>query len=620
MEEIPIIFTKKMMHPCTFSFTALSFLPFLLFGQKISRAQFEAFADSLRKREILSDSGQNYLLHFPEKEARVVTPYLGGDKDSSYVSGLLGKCGLIFYNELNHRCGMVLDFDYHQNHPHVSESQMKKEIKKWVKLFPYLEIEDSIVAEDSLTNIGFTSWGPPYALPVGLVHAKRSTFGKHLTRTRNELLQMSLINEQLYQEALVEQKKEEIRREADLFLFLSKRAYYYENFASEKAKQLLFIDNLKKAGLLTEEGYKTLLNSYQAYELKSKFDMIKYCQDVLVLDKTQYTKDPKALYTKLFEEAKGLLPAFGYQELKIEVKEEKNYDPNTVDRDVMISFKASGNQYSSTFYHDFIRLKPEEWDSPEPYTSISEGFINGINKWLADEDSDKRLYFVNDRNEHSVFDNQHFGLILMTKAQYEAWKSNGSDYFIPEQNHDNFFNSKKIDALLSEYEKLGLFSHLTKEEYAKGLQNTKVRMINSYLDILECFPKTVVEIEWEDAIMEHPYEELTSQLKEISRGAFTPIKIKDQFWKSLNRKKSQTTFSFVLKDKRYETQLKMNVDWLDPSFLDLIDKSTDEQKLGGKFYECYPTSSSSHYLFLSKQQHDFLQEHQPSLLNIPKEE
>ncbi|MCU0354589.1 MAG: hypothetical protein MUD08_12770, partial [Cytophagales bacterium] len=131
--------------------------------------------------------------------------------------------------------------------------------------------------------------------------------------------------------------------------------------------------------------------------------------------------------------------------------------------------------------------------------------------------------------------------------------------------------------------------------------------IRNFFDMLICFPKTINFFDWETGNLHNPYEELTKAFADVSRGAFTPTEIIDQFEKDWNKK--TTPYGFRFKGKTYSEQLNMNGDWLDSRFFELIEEALADNGVDGKFYLCV----NDGYIFLTQNQYEYLKETQPEL-------
>jgi len=469
------------------------------------------------------------------------------------------------------------------------------------------KIENAIKAEDSLRQGGWTIYPPIGGLPAShhWINNQRSVFGKTRTRTARDLQELGLIDAEVYQhlqellhtgqlineEQVCEKAASEMRHRAD----------YNQN----KIKQLQWLDSLQQAGLLSATQHQRLLQEYQPYELKTPFKVIAYCQRGRVLDLRHLSHDPRKLYSHIFARLPAILPGFHYTDLHLVVTE-KDMDSELLQQNVTLSFQANGRRYENTFFHQFIR-KDGTVSNPPLGAEVGEYFHRSINRWLADQASPLRLYRAYTPDARSVYGDEYLGLIAMTAQQRKLWGNNGG--FITAESHDNQFSSTNIDKLITWYQHLGLFSHLSPEQMTQGRRKALSGAKTSFAEVLMSFPHVIHAFDWESADSPHVYVRHTKELAAISRGGFIPEHVQDGF--TFDQSLPATVpFSFDLNNHAYRIQLEVKSDWLDPAFVELIQRATQEQHAVGKFYECL---GGEGYIFLTPEQHLTLSKAQPEL-------
>ena len=190
---------------------------------------------------------------------------------------------------------------------------------------------------------------------------------------------------------------------------------------------------------------------------------------------------------------------------------------------------------------------------------------------------------------------------------------NQGSYFLSDESFDNRFNTKGVEKILQDFESIGLFSHLTKEEFKEGRLLLESKEITDFNDILFAFPKTIVSFDWETGNLTNPYQELTNRFGLASRGVFNPVNIKDDFGIALDKEK-KVEYSFSFMNKIYSSQLDMQGDWLDPKFMAIIEKSLSENEIDGKFQFCYDNGQETGFIFLSQKQLEFIESKYPDLI------
>lgn len=337
-----------------------------------------------------------------------------------------------------------------------------------------------------------------------------------------------------------------------------------------------------------------------------------------------YPKDIEKAYKTIFEEVKEIVPHFDFQNFNANLEIKKSsYEDGLDERILTISFDIDSVHYDFSSFYDFQRKD----EKPKTELKIVHSFYKIINKFLADQNSEKRLYFAEKRGVFNTDENE-FGLILLNEEKRKLWQYRAEyniggkqrveyfdleDYFLSEENHDNTFNTQNISKIIEEYKNIGLFSHLSKEEFELGIVRVKQNQIGAYSDILGCFPKQIVFFDWESGNLENPYEELTKEFGEASRGYFTPTNIKDFFESSWDNEQKTTYYSFDFGGVTYEEDLEIMSDWLDTLFMELIERALNENNIDGKIYTCIDDGQAAGYIFLTKAQYKYLNKNQPEI-------
>lgn len=593
----------------------------IMIAQQLTENQALAFAEKLYQVEILSEKGKDALKERIEKNqiARFgesdLTAYGEPLPTEVTVSSILNFCAHVFAHEFFYRSGFTeevkaeVEKRFLKGDKELSEKeaeQVEAQIMVYIQGLDRPKIESAIPMEDTLLSEGFSGFiGEPYKnIENGLVHHKRSVIGKTRTRTINDLNKIGLINNQIYQDIINESKSNELLWEAMIFEYAAERAFYYENYDKNKDKELQYLQQLKQADVLSDTGYQQIVQSFKPFELKRKFDYLRYCNNAVVFDLTKYTLDPTAYYTQIIQDLVKVIPGFAYNELKVEIiqKPDEYYKSHMNDY-VRINIEIDTNQYVYSFHHN---------TSPnQSLPDISPNFHEIFNKILIDRGSDQRFYYANDAANGNSNDSNFFALILMSKEQYEAWGSRNP--FYRQENHDNFFTTKMIQNFIIDCEKIGLFAHLTANQINTAKQEVMENHIERYYDIISHFPNTSIDISWESDATEHPYQDNVMKFAIKSNGLFTPNNIIDNFYEDKVKEKEKTQFGFQFKGKQYEMELDNYYDGIDPGFVSLIDKALEEQQIDGRIYGYISDTEWAGFLFLTLSQYSYLKTKHPTL-------
>ncbi len=610
------------------------FFPIFLFAQKMTKKEAIEYANQLNEVEILSEKGRDLLIQHINEEKLVRgkrqdmsdgSIRMVDDLSNAQILGFLAKA---FGSDFYYRSGMIeqqaiaaeIDRSNETDFEKIQE-QIDRKVQAAFPNFKGPKIEEKIECEENAiipNDEGFTIY--PFGIGAlgvgeyGFIHEKCSVWGKTFLTTFSKLKEIGLINQKIHDEIIKMVKEEEVLIEMYAMSHAASRTIFYEDYEEEKAKEHEFIKNLHKHNLISDENLKILLEPEKEKHLKSKYELVKYCENTKVFDVRDYSVDASQGYQEIFEEIKTLLPDTDIENFKAELITEEDWGGDMLEQNLSISFDANGNTYSCQSFYDFKKINPETNEVIEEDTilQISNDFHKGINKYLADKNADYRLYFVNKSEPGQAYGRDEFAVILMTEKQVAAWGSY-EPYLFSRENHSNEFNTKNIQKFIATCDSLGLFSHITQEEIDEGYKCIEDLQDTDYQSVLYCFPKIIVAFDWETGNLENPYEELTLAFGEASRGAFTPTNIVDTFEKSWEME--TTSYAFDFKGKTYHKELAVETDWLDYNFMELMEKAMDEHGVDGSFHDCCGSGQFSGYIFLSNVQHKYLKENHPALFS-----
>jgi hypothetical protein len=575
------------MKPLIFPLAFLILSSHLSMAQQITRQEANMYADKLVEKQILSASGKQLLLR-QLKNNELKVEHRSVVKPISYVEDSLRKESILQF------CAMAFEYS---------------------KIFRGMydtKIEQRIAREDSLIRGGWTMYPPGRRdFKADYIHPTRSTYGWTRTRTLNDFKSIGLINDLVYRDCLEKLKDSALKDEGELVSFMNQRSIYYDYYDFNKNEQAAYIDSLVAMGLLTTTGRQQLLNNYTDYKLNTIPDMLQFSDRYLLIDMSDKEPIPARVYPLIFEKIKTILPDFQYEHLTTTVIDCKESD--LIRQDIKLSFMADGHTYTTVFFHNYRHEKYDPVDLRVAPAKIDENFHKGINKWLTDKESPYRLYSINiPDNNKGPFGGNKKGLLLLKEG--EAQKISTEPNIISFEVFDTRMSRKNRGKFINDFSDNGFFSHLSKAEIDSAKEKVGNSDPGALEELLLLFPKTIVLFDWETGNLENPYEELTTRFALASRGAFTPTAIVDDYKKGWDKKTKTTRFGFSFHNKRYEKMLPFKGDWLDPAFLDLINKSLADNKVDGSFYYCLDNGQESGYIFLNKKQKQFVLDKYPDLI------
>lgn len=476
------------------------------------------------------------------------------------------------------------------------------------------KIEKKIKQEDPLLKFSFSHgglFGSPDKDYKSLIHPKRSVMGATRTRTLEELKNLQLISDFTYKETKAKLTDSTVRNEVDLLMLVKSKEEYFVNYQEYKAEELSFARDLVSQELISYSVYQKIRNNYIDLELKGKPEILSCSQKCKIVDLHSIEPNPDSIYTYLFKEIESLITDFRYSDLKVKLIE-IDEDSDLIEQRLEISFSIKGKTYKNEFFHDFKRVRNfKKHHKNDESNKISSNFHKGINKYLRDIEANYRLHTINIKDNRSVYGQEKIGLIVLNEKQFNFL--NTESYFLSDESYDNRFNSKGVDKIIKDFKSTGLFSHLSEEDIAMAKTKIESKEVIDFNDILFEYPHTIVAFDWETGNLTNPYHELTLAFSKASRNAFTPTEIKDDFEVALEKQR-KVNYSFMFNDKVYSAILDMQDDWLDPKFMELIEKAMKENNVNGQFYFCYDNGQETGFIFLDKEQYEFINENYSDLI------
>jgi len=596
-------------------------------AQDLTREQAIDLVERLQAVEILSEKGGAALKRYVKEDDFERDKRRNLVERSTPVSSKLSKAQILiflsraFLGDLYYRLGIVEQSEFLEEKQQdkgdqpltgIDYAEFQTELDSVAENSAGARVEAAISDEenfpDEARNISLS--GIPSLEDFGLINRSRSALGKTCTRTLQDLQLVGLINSTVFKEVKAKIDSYDLTLESAMVSYAAERVIFYEDFEENKKKERDFLKYLYKNGIIADGNLEMLLDTSSHKQLYEKYDLIQYSNNAKAFNLKELPSDLQSGYEEIFEGIRSFVPNFNYSNLLVSLLEgEEDYGDGLTENRLKISFNIDDEQYTNEVFHDFVRKETQDVDS---ILKVNSDFHQGVNKYLADTGSSYRLYYANNsKGGTSIYSDKEFGLIVLTEEQFKAWSTSNSDYFLFAQSHDNSFNSKNVKGAIQTYKQLGLFSHLTDEEVDRGEKCVANKTVSSYQDILSCFPSSIVFFDWETGNLENPYESLTQEIAQASRGHFEVTEVQDNFEDSWDEEK--VNYSFKFKGQVYKRDLEMQGDWLDPSFLDLVMTVMKENNVGGELHYCIDDGQANGFIFLTDGQYKYLFEHQKSL-------
>lgn len=587
-------------------------------AQVISKQKAIEFADQLSQKKILTEKGKSSLIDNIKRNA--FTSLYNNTYDTSVTdAALLQYCHVVFFYEMLYRSGYVESErvtkkklrqqrrarkrfgDDYQAYDAWLQKQITLDSIRMEKLFlKRHHIEDAIPAEDS--TVGFWSAVPLMRYTHDLknvVETSRSVMGKTRTRTTKDILDIGLIDQKIFDDIIAGIKDSTIATEVDVFNVAAMRSEYYQSYPTAKTDQLAFLDSLVACDVLLPVHRDLLVNTYQPFELKGDFEILKYCNNSILLDTKGYS-DPFTFYPHVYSQLRNIVPGFDFDTLKVRLDSIPVFE--AMQCDILLSFQTGEEVHERRIGYEWP-MDGDSLNTPDAYSLSNADFHELLNDWLADHGSPFRLYKA--VQQYDNWTNFTIALILLTEEQRMI--SPGFQ-FLSEENHHAGLDKKYVNKLINELDSIGLFSHLTAEQIDSGRLELSRQPIYFAGDILTYFPKVVHNFYWDTTIPEGSFKANCSALGRISRDGFKPQNVWDDFNKKRKARRGKVTFHFEYNGKKYSKTLRGTTDWPALEFIALIKKAMQENPGNGNFYSLYGPDSGS-FIYLTDEQFEYFKKH-----------
>jgi len=381
------------------------------------------------------------------------------------------------------------------------------------------------------------------------------------------------------------------------FISVFTMATFGQNYITQKE----FADKLHSKKICSDKNYRQMLADINNKQIRDPLNFLEYCDRATIIYLNKYPEKPDEYLEQIHRDVSKLIPDVAFTDFNFQVVLDSSIsDDNSKFYHFVVSLKSNGKTYKQkSGYHLYSVSK-------NGYFGVAkidqQEFYKIFNKILADLQSPYRLHEVKAYQQNAV-DWNRFGIISLTKEQAEMLHGGGVFFTPSYESFKNTLTSKRIETAISEYQKIGLLSHLSPEEIKLAANKASQQENRNLNDVLQCFPKTILYFDTELGNLQDPYNELLKELSQISKGIFKPTDIVDNFAKPLNKK---AIIKFSINGKQYSKQLRVEDDWIDPGFFDLVKQIIADNKFSGQFYELYTGGQEASIIFLTAEQEKYL--------------
>lgn len=449
------------------------------------------------------------------------------------------------------------------------------------------------------TEIGFGSF-----LSFGhdkMSEKERNELNEVLTEYITKLKNCNLVTDRQFQKISFQIDNNDFIHPLQILTDVIHLIEYDKRMSPEKLK--VFSKKLSDNEICTGENINRLNEDIEKRLLDNPIEFLKYCDKSFLFELDKYSDEPDEYIEKIHRETASLVNGLDFEDFKYEIQLNKSIsDSKYKSYNLIVSLKCNGKTYKQKSFYSPLEKRDKEGMMRYFGKIGTQEYYNIFNKILADNQSSYRLHEVKSTVKNAA-DYSKFGIIALTRAQAKVLHGSGV-YFRPSyENFKNNLTSNSIANAIKEYQKIGLFDHLTEKEINESIRKIEEQENYNFNNILASFPDIIHWFDMELGNLENPYFELVEEYSKISHGEFNPIHILDNFD---IQNSTSCTLSFKLGEKEYSKKLVIEGDWMDGHFFEFIDRVVSENNLNGEFYSLYEGGQGAMIIYLTKKQYDHL--------------
>ncbi|WDF80083.1 hypothetical protein PQ469_08705 [Mucilaginibacter sp. KACC 22773] len=347
-------------------------------------------------------------------------------------------------------------------------------------------------------------------------------------------------------------------------------------------KLLPVAEQLHKTGIVSDSSFTQLQNDIKNGVIESGNELNRYCKRGKTLDLKKYPDEPHLWMEQLHRDISSVMPGLNFTNFSYTTT--RDTDRTSMPEGIPeIKFKVSltcnGRIYkytSDTFDYGArqAKLQPEE--------IFVKLFFRIFNKVLADQQSPFRLHNIMFSDGSFAEDNlRYLAVIALTGDQAEIFMNNPCMRYmmVSMDSYDNTLTSGRVDSTIAEWKKIGLFAHLSQLEIEKAVDDAKADNWFSINNLLSNFPHVLYPLHTASMEPRTPYTSILNHFAEITHGAFNPTGITEK--KVTGGYKLQ----YVFKGKTHSYTFHTKYGWPDTQFTLLMKSLGRDNNLPGNFYQ-----------------------------------
>ncbi|HTK21444.1 MAG TPA: hypothetical protein VL442_18120 [Mucilaginibacter sp.] len=367
------------------------------------------------------------------------------------------------------------------------------------------------------------------------------------------------------------------------------------------SKLLPIVEGLHSNGTIRDSSFLQLQSDIRNGKIESSFQLNDYFKLDRTFDRTKYPEDSTIWIEAYLRKVSSILPELNFSNYSCTIEPDSGSGLKLAHQvKVKISLTCNRRVYKySTIAEQF-----KDREGKLRLLEIGPEFVYRIfNKVLADKHSSFRLNNISFSHAGKEEDHlKYFAVIALRGAQTELFMNRPylSYMLLAMENYDNNFTSGRIDSAISEWQRMGLFAHLSQTEIDKGIDDAETAERYSINSLLENFPKVVCSTHPTGIFPKHPYADFLKRLAATTHGEFKPTKVTE------SKAKGGTKLQYVSNGKVHSQMFKWQILELDPKFASFLKHLRIENNLSGDFY-WLPGGFS--VIYLTKQQYTYALAH-----------
>ncbi len=367
------------------------------------------------------------------------------------------------------------------------------------------------------------------------------------------------------------------------------------------SKLLPVVVGLHSNGIIGDSSFLRLSEDIRNSRIESSFQLNDYFKLDRTFDCTKYPEDSTLWIEIYLRKISSILPNLNFSNFSCTIEPDSN---SRLKLDHQVKLKIDLTCNGRVYKYSSIAERFKNKEGKIRLLGIGfDYFYRIFNKILADQHSSLRLHNIS--FSHAGREEDHlnqFSVIALKYGQTEMFMKGLylSYMLLSMENYDNNFTSGRIDSVIAEWQKMGLFRHLSQSDIDKGIDDAETGDRYSINSLLESFPNVVCSLHPGVVNSDHPYTDFLNQLAITTHGEFKPAKVTE------HKVKGGIKLQYVSNGKPHSQMFKWQVLELDPKFPAFLKHLSRENNLSGDFYFLPDTYN---IIYLTKEQHTYALAH-----------